>query len=195
MQRGRLNSGLGLLLAALVLAACVQSAVPLLAGMDSATPLPDDFVLVMAGDKPDANRFAREGDVYVDLDDSSRAAYRLVALDDRVGASGPFFMAVVTNGRSTGADYGLAEITSVEIVVHGFDARELAASLGMPVGDYGVDVETDGDLLTLFRRVASDAVAGKTKTAHYRVLDLADPAQRAEAEIALEQTRKAREAE
>ncbi|MCG6857880.1 MAG: hypothetical protein LJE67_07420 [Salaquimonas sp.] len=194
MRRVGFTPLFGLLLVFL-LSACVESKGPLLTGMRPGTPLPAAFVIVNVEGKPEAGRFDRDEDTYVTLENGVTTVYRLMPMEDLIGPTGPFYIGVETKQNDHGANYGLVEIAPGELVVHSFDDEALAAELGLKADKFGIEVETDEQLLSLFQRVAEDARRGETKVARFKVLDLADPAQRAEADKALEETRKAKEAE
>ena len=197
MPHIRLLPAFALLLVGFVLSACVSSNTALLAGTQAAAPLPDAFVLANVEGKPDAGRFDRKGDSYIAVENGVKTTYRLVPLDGPPGTTGPFYIGVETNERGTGANYGLAEIapaesTPREIVLHSFDKNEMAAELGNSIktDDSGFEVSTDDQVLALFRRVAADALAGRTRMGHFRIYDLSIPDQRAEGERLLEESRK-----
>ena len=194
MRRVGLLHAFGLCLALLALSACVQSARPLLIDMRAATPLPAEFVIVNVEGTPEANRFDRVGETYVAVENGVKTTYRLVQMPDLVGQTGPFYIAVETSERDKGANYGLIELSGDVIVLHSFDSEAIGAELRLATDKFGIEVETDQQLLDIFQRVASDAAKGGTKAVRFRVLDLADPARRVEAERVLEETRKAREA-
>jgi len=189
-----------LMMAGLLLAGCMRSETPFLTGREAETPLPD--ALVLAGESDGmvkGIRADRQGDHYLMGDEGDVSAYRFVRLDGDPANGQTLYVVVQGNDSGPEAYYSLVGVSGDTLTIHSFDAGDIAAEIGVQVRKSAFDTvfETEDDLLAVFGAAADQLRAGRGETRHmlFRVIDMTNPAGKAEGERILEETAKAEAAD
>jgi hypothetical protein len=127
------------------------------------------------------------------------SAYRLVPLEGGPAKGETLYIAVESNDRGPQAYYALVGIAGDVLTIHNFDAGEIATEIGAEVEDSTFDAlfKTEADLLAVFGAAADRLRAGQAeaKDIVFRIVDMTNPAGKAEGERILAETAKAEAAE